>query len=180
MRNGRWGMRSLQRQPAGKSRCSRRCGGRSASGTTRSGTDEADLHWIQRFFGFAKDAGVSVEVVGTAEVRRFLESLAVDRGISASTQNQAFAALLFLFSNVLERPLGDMGDTVRARRPSRLPLVLAKDEVLRLFPAMEGTGNSSTGPACASWNCCGCGSRMWILPGARSSCATARAARIAS
>ena len=102
-------------------------------------TEEAYLHWIQRFLGFAKDAEVSIEAAGTDEVRRFLESLAVDRGVSASTQNQAFAALLFLFSQVLERPLGDMGDTVRARRPSRLPLVLAKEEVMRLFTAMEGT-----------------------------------------
>jgi integron integrase len=102
-------------------------------------TEEAYLHWIQRFLDFTKDAGVAFEAVGTSEVRRFLESLAVDRGVSASTQNQAFAALLFLFSHALERPLGEMGDTVRARRPSRLPLVLAKDEVMRLFSAMEGT-----------------------------------------
>ena len=102
-------------------------------------TEEAYLNWIQRFLDFTKDAGAAVEAVGTAEVRRFLESLAVDRGVSASTQNQAFAALLFLFSHVLERPLGEIGDTVRARRPSRLPLVLAKDEVMRLFSAMEGT-----------------------------------------
>ena len=102
-------------------------------------TEEAYLHWIQRFLGFATEAGVGVEAMGTAEVRRFLENRAVDRGVSASTQNQAFAALLFLFSHVLERPLGDMGGTVRARRPAQLPLVLAKEEVLRLLAAMEGT-----------------------------------------
>ncbi len=102
-------------------------------------TEEAYMHWIERFVGFIKSAEGRIEAAGTEEVRRFLEGLAVERGVSASTQNQAFAALLFLFSHVLERPLGDMGDTVRARRPSRLPLVLAKEEVMRLFPAMEGT-----------------------------------------
>jgi integron integrase len=102
-------------------------------------TEEAYLHWMKRFLAFAAGRGVSVEAFGTGEVRGFLESLAVDRGCSASTQNQAFSALLFLFGQVLERSLGDLGDTVRARRPSRLPVVLAKEEVMRILAATEGT-----------------------------------------
>jgi integron integrase len=102
-------------------------------------TEEAYLHWIKRFLSFAAVSGVSADAVDTGEVRAFLESLAIDRGVSASTQNQAFSALLFFFAQVLNRPLGDLAGTVRARRPARLPLVLAKEDVMRLFAAMEGT-----------------------------------------
>jgi integron integrase len=102
-------------------------------------TEEAYLHWIKRFLSFALSRDVVLEGLGAAEVRDFLETLAVDRGVSASTQNQAFSAVLFLFAQVLERPLGDLGDTIRARRPSRLPLVLAKEDVMRLLASMEGS-----------------------------------------
>ena len=102
-------------------------------------TEEAYLHWMGRFLEFAAGRSGGLEAAGASEARAFLESLAVDRDVSASTQNQAFSALLFLFGKVLERPLGDLGDTVRARRPSRLPMVLGKDEVMRLLGAMEGT-----------------------------------------
>lgn len=102
-------------------------------------TEEAYLQWIKRFLAFVASQGLSFEATGSSEVRAFLESLAVDRGVSASTQNQAFSALLFLFGQVLDQPLGDLGATLRARRPSRLPLVLAKEEVMRLLAAMEGT-----------------------------------------
>lgn len=99
----------------------------------------AYLHWIRRFLEFTAGRYSGIEAAGAPEAKAFLESLAVDRNVSASTQNQAFSALLFLFGKVLERPLGDLGDTVRARRPSRLPMVLAKEEVMRLLGAMEGT-----------------------------------------
>jgi integron integrase len=102
-------------------------------------TEEAYLHWIKRFLSFAGVRGVAVEALDAGEVRLFLESLAVDRGISASTQNQAFSAMLFFFTHVVGRPLGDLGDTLRAQRPMRLPVVLAKEEVMRLFAAMDGT-----------------------------------------
>ena len=74
-----------------------------------------------------------------AKVRIFLEGLAVDRGVSASTQNQAFSGILFFFEQVLQQPLGNLGDTLRARRPARLPQVLSKPDTLRLLSAMEGT-----------------------------------------
>jgi integron integrase len=75
----------------------------------------------------------------TADVRRFLEHLAVERRISASTQNQAFSALLFFFERVLERPLGDLRGTLRARRGTRLPVVLSRDELARLLARLNGT-----------------------------------------
>ena len=61
------------------------------------------------------------------------------RQVSASTQNQALSALLFLHQVVLEHPLGDLGDTVRARRPARLPVVLSREEIQRLLAGLEGT-----------------------------------------
>lgn len=102
-------------------------------------TEESYLQWIRRFVEFQERRGVGEDAFGRAEVKGFLENLAVERGVSASTQNQAFSALLFLFEHVLERSLEGLEDTVRARRPSRLPLVLAREEVLRLLAAMEGT-----------------------------------------
>ena len=56
-----------------------------------------------------------------ADVQAFLSYLALERSVVASTQNQAFSALLFLYGNVLRQPLGDLGAVVRAKRPKRLP-----------------------------------------------------------
>jgi len=62
--------------------------------------------------------------LGPEFVKEYLEYLAVVRQISASTQNQALNALVFLYENVLEKPLGDIGGFTRAKRPERLPVVL--------------------------------------------------------
>jgi integron integrase len=75
-------------------------------------------------------------------VRRKCESswnIVLARNVASSTQNQAFSALLFLYTMVLERPLGDLQDVLRARRPARLPVVLSPAEVQRLLNGMEGT-----------------------------------------
>jgi integrase len=73
------------------------------------------------------------------DVKRFLTHLATERRVAASTQNQAFNALLFLFRNVLGQALGGLQDTVRARRGPKLPVVLSQAEVQRLLAAMDGT-----------------------------------------
>jgi len=70
-------------------------------------------------------------------VEQFLSDLVMKRNVSASTQGLALTALVFFFSEVLARPLGDMG-FVRARRPRRLPVVLSKEEVKRLLGEMTG------------------------------------------
>lgn len=100
-------------------------------------TEQAYREWIQRFVRYHGDAGV--ESLGEAEVREFLEYLAVARNVSASTQNQALSALLFFYASVLERPLGNLQEVIRARRPSRLPVVLSREEVQRLLSGLEGT-----------------------------------------
>jgi integrase len=68
----------------------------------------------------------------------FLSSLATARQVSASTQNQALAALLFLYAEVLERKLQWMNELVRAKRPERLPLVLTRAELRDILQRLDG------------------------------------------
>ncbi len=75
--------------------------------------------------------------MGEPEINAFLSHLAVKEKVSASTQNQALSALLYLYRHVLGRSVGDLGDVVRARKPKRLPVVLTREEVkavLRQLP----------------------------------------------
>ncbi|MCC8628999.1 integron integrase [Xanthomonas vesicatoria] len=76
--------------------------------------------------------------MGQAEVEAFLTRLATDRQVSAGTQNQALAALLFLYREVLRIELPWMENLVRAKRPRRIPVVLSREEVARLLAALEG------------------------------------------
>ena len=72
------------------------------------------------------------------EINAFLTHLAVNEQVSASTQNQALAALLFLYKRVLEIDPGDLDGVVRARRPKRLPVVLRVMEVRAVLQQLEG------------------------------------------
>ncbi len=76
--------------------------------------------------------------MGAPEVTAFLSSLAQDRCVSASTQNQALAALLFLYRHVLGVSLPWLDEVVRARRPDHLPVVLTREEVSRVLRKMDG------------------------------------------
>jgi site-specific recombinase XerD len=76
--------------------------------------------------------------MGEGEVNQFLTHLAVKERVSASTQNQALCALLFLYRYVIDRPLGELGEVVRARRPKRLPVVLTREEVKALLNNLKG------------------------------------------
>ena len=82
---------------------------------------------------------VAPEALTDAHVKTYLEHLAVERTVSASTQNHAFSAILFLFRRILGHDLGPMGDTLRAKRPRRLPVVLSREEIARLFAVTQGT-----------------------------------------
>ena len=101
-------------------------------------TEESYLHWVGRFLDWLDRRGGDLEAVGEREVRAFLEELAVGRGVAAATQNQAFSALLFFFGEVLKRPLEKV-DALRAKRTTRLPVVLSREEVRRLLGGLEGT-----------------------------------------
>jgi integron integrase len=106
-------------------------------------TEETYVDWVVRFFRYLDAVGAGGpqtrhEVTG-AGVRNFLSHLATRRRVSASTQNQAFSALLVLTRDVLGLDLGDLSKTVRARRGARLPVVLSIDEVASLLGQLQGT-----------------------------------------
>src|SRR5260370_168647 len=98
-------------------------------------TEKAYVDWVRRFIIFHENR--HPREMGTPEVEAFLTHLAVVGNVSASTQNQAFAALLFLYRNVLEIDLANI-NALRARRPERLPVVLSIDEVRRIFSKLDG------------------------------------------
>jgi len=99
-------------------------------------TEDAYVHWVRRFILFhGKRHPLEM---AEAEVEQFLTSLAVEGGVAASTQNQALSALLFLYKVVLDRPLTARIDSVRARKPRRLPVVLTRDEVRAVLGRLRG------------------------------------------
>jgi len=101
-------------------------------------TEEAYVGWVRRFVRFCGTR--HPRELGPAEVTRFLSSLAVDRRVSASTQNQALGALVFLYRDVLDAPVGWLAALVRAKRPQRVPVVLTRDEVRRVLQRLRGRG----------------------------------------
>ena len=93
-------------------------------------TEEAYVAWVRRF---VRGSGLRhPRELGPSDITRFLSSLAVEGRVSASTQNQALAALIFLYKDVLDMPVGWLTALVRAKRPLRVPVVLTKDEVRRV------------------------------------------------
>jgi integron integrase len=100
-------------------------------------TEQAYLHWIKRFVWFHDKR--HPRELGAAEVTRFLTHLAREREVSASTQNQALSALLFLYGPVLGIELPWMKDIERAKRPLRVPVVLTRDEVRALLAQLDGS-----------------------------------------
>lgn len=99
-------------------------------------TEETYCHWVRRFMAFHNKRHPSR--LGDAEVNAFLSHLALRARVSASTQNQALSAILFLYRSVLKRKIGNLGDLVRARRPKRLPIVMTKQEARAVLGRLEG------------------------------------------
>ena len=100
-------------------------------------TEKAYLYWAERFVAFHR--GKHPARMGGAEVVSFLSHLAERQNVAASTQNQAFNALVFLYGQVLGTPLEELGPIVRARRPRRLPVVLTEQEARDLIGAISGS-----------------------------------------
>lgn len=100
-------------------------------------TEQAYVAWTRRyvlFHGKRHPRDMREE-----EIRSFISHLATDRRVAASTQNQALAALLFLYRTVLQVPLPHIGDVVRARKPARLPVVLTREEARAVLAELKGT-----------------------------------------
>src|SRR5690606_14493815 len=99
-------------------------------------TEQQYLHWIKRFILFHDKQHPNT--LGAPEIETFLTHLAVDRKVSASTQSQALSAILFLYRHVLETELPWLENIVRARRPSRVPVVLTQAEARSVLLHLPG------------------------------------------
>lgn len=99
-------------------------------------TEETYMQWIRRFILF--NGKQHPREMGAREIQSFLSDLAVAGRVSASTQNQALSAILFLYQKVLQIDLPWLDDIVRAKRPVRVPVVLTRDEVSLILNAMSG------------------------------------------
>ena len=97
-------------------------------------TEKAYVHWIKRFIFFHNKRHPAE--MGEAEIGRFLSSLATDSHVSASTQNQALNAILFLYREIVKKDIGYVDGVVRAKRPHRLPVVLTRQEVRSILGAL--------------------------------------------
>ena len=104
-------------------------------------TETAYTSWVRRFCLFHRDADGRPrhpDDMAEPEVVAFLAHLAEVREVASSTQNQALAALLFLYDAVLERPLETLQPFPRAKRPRRLPVVLTRTEVSAVLARLHG------------------------------------------
>jgi site-specific recombinase XerD len=100
-------------------------------------TEQAYVDWIERFIRFH---GIRhPQEMGADEVRAFLTHLATELDVAASTQNQAFSALLFLYREVLKQRLPWIDDIVRAKRPLKVPVVFTQLETRAVLARMTGT-----------------------------------------
>jgi integron integrase len=100
-------------------------------------TEQSYVDWIRRFILFHHKR--HPREMAEAEITHFLTHLARDGDVAASTQNQALSALLFLYKEVLKQEIGWLEHVERAKKPARLPVVLTRDEVNKIFNHLHGT-----------------------------------------
>ena len=98
-------------------------------------TEQSYLGWVSRFFKFVQQK--TLNAIQASDVEEFLSGLVIDRKVSASTQNQALNALVFLLTQVMGRPREEF-DFKHSKRPKRLPVVLSQREVNRLLEQISG------------------------------------------
>lgn len=105
-------------------------------------TEKTYIDWAQRFYNYVlneKKKNISELNFDENDLKDFLTYLAITRRVASSTQNQAFNALLFLFKNILNISVNNLGETVRAKRGPKLPVVLSTQEVQKVFAGSSGT-----------------------------------------
>ena len=105
-------------------------------------TEQTYLSWLKSYFGYLQDVEMKQPdelSLDSSDVKNYLSYLALKKKVAASTQNQAFNAILFFYRYVLNKELSDLGNTVRAKRGQRLPVVLSVDEVKKVFEYVNGT-----------------------------------------
>lgn len=101
-------------------------------------TERSYVEWAKRFYAFILDNKKDIHNIDSNDVKAYLSYLAVKKGVSSSTQNQAFNALLFLCRDVLKKDIHGLDTTVRAKRGPKLPVVLTAEEVKSLFKQVKG------------------------------------------
>lgn len=99
-------------------------------------TEQAYTGWIKRLLKFCEFKHPMR--ITPDEITRFLNYLAIQRNVSASTQNQALCAIVFLYREILDQDLPHLENLKRAKRPKHLPVVLARGEVKRVMEHMDG------------------------------------------
>jgi integron integrase len=100
-------------------------------------TEKTYLGWVRRFLEYCKRRSGAGAVITKRELTSYLTYLAVEEKVAAATQQQAFNALLFLFRHVLNETVDGLAETIRSRKPKRLPVVLTQDEVRRLIQLLS-------------------------------------------
>jgi hypothetical protein len=133
--------------------------------------ESAYVDWIRRYIVFHRKRHPSD--MGASEIAAFLIWPATDRRVSASTQNQALSAVLFLYRDVLHLEIGPIENVPRARMPVRVPVVLSHAEVARTMKHLDGVAwiivaRSCTALACGCRNAWSCASRTSISNDGRS------------
>lgn len=99
-------------------------------------TEESYINWIKRFIIFHNKT--HPEKLGKDEIREFLNHLAVDRNVSASTQNQALQGILFLYKEIIHKDIGWVDDIKRPTKPKHIPVVFTKAEAHSIIQNMDG------------------------------------------
>ncbi len=99
-------------------------------------TEKTYCHWVVRYVRYHNLT--HPRELGNREIVIFLNYLANECNLAASTQNQALSALIFLYEHVLQIPVGELNNLKRAKKPKRLPVVLSKEQVLAIINEMQG------------------------------------------
>lgn len=99
-------------------------------------TEKTYVMWVKRFIYFHNVRHPAE--MAEPEINAFLTHLAIKENVSASTQNQALSALLFLYRHVLGREIGDLGEVIHARKPKRLPVVMTREEIKAVLSCLVG------------------------------------------
>ena len=109
-------------------------------------TERSYIDWIKRYVQFHQMRCREDLAEGESKIEAFLTDLAVRGKVAASTQNQAMNALVFLYKRVLEKPLDEVIDAVRAERKVNVPVVLTREEVSRVTHILQQGGQGVPSP----------------------------------
>lgn len=99
-------------------------------------TEQAYTDWIRRYICFHNKQ--HPEKLGEKHISEFLTYLAVQKKVTSSTQNQALCAIIFLYKNVLDVPIGELENLIRAKKPQKLPVVFTRDETKQILLQLSG------------------------------------------